>query len=61
MTTELNGNNCEFENVSVIKSRAVNYLLTQLRNKETQAKVILFNVFQTGFLLIIFRFMCGTF
>ena len=39
MTSEVNGNHCEYSNVTVVNSRCVNYLLTKLRNKDTQAKV----------------------
>ena len=42
-----NGNNCEYSNVTVVNSRCVNYLLTKLRNKETQAKV---GILYTGYI-----------
>ena len=32
-------NHSEFPNVSVINTRSINYLLTKLRNKETDRKV----------------------
>ena len=32
-------NHSEFPNVSVINTRCINYLLTKLRNKETDRKV----------------------
>ena len=35
----LNGNHGEYPNVTVVNSRSVNYLLTKLRNKDTEAKV----------------------
>ena len=36
----LNGNHGEYPNVTVVNSRSVNYLLTKLRNKDTEAKVL---------------------
>ena len=36
----LNGNHGEYPNVTVVNSRSVNYLLTKLRNKDTEAKVV---------------------
>ena len=33
-----NGHNNEFKNVSVIHTKCLNYLLMQLRNKETDSK-----------------------
>ena len=37
--TNGNGNHCDYPQVTVVNSRSVNYLLTKLRNKDTQAKV----------------------
>ena len=34
-----NGHNNEFKNVSIINTKCLNYLLTKLRNKETDSKV----------------------
>ena len=40
MTTQNgNGHHSEFPNVTIIKSRAVQYLLMKVRNKETKGKV----------------------
>ena len=36
----LNGNYGEYLNVTVVNSRSFNYLLTKLRNKNTEAKVL---------------------
>ena len=47
--TNGNGNHCDYPQVTVVNSRSVNYLLTKLRNKDTQAKVIFQTLYKLNF------------